>query len=81
MILHIQKTEIDAAKKDEISMEYQTNSIGLSRTRVKYQASGALIKITRKAVMISMGVPCPIPSMTLLLVMPIVTKGKAKTKI
>ena len=55
--LNLAKKIIVEAKKAEVNIEYQTYSIGLSNIRVKYNASGALIKITRMDVMISIGVP------------------------
>ena len=79
MIFRIHKYAKEAAKKEEISMEYQTNSIGFSNIRVMYKARGALISITLIDVMINIGVAKPNPCITLLHVIPIVISGNEKT--
>tara|TARA_B100000131_G_C17912267_1_gene530823 strand:+ start:418 stop:642 length:225 start_codon:yes stop_codon:yes gene_type:complete len=74
-MLFIQASPIKEAINDENKIQYQTYSIGLSKTLVKYNPRGALIRITLTRVIISTGVPLPSPCMILLLVIPIVTNG------
>ena len=79
IVIRIQGYANAAAQIEDISIAIQTNFTGALTIKVKYNAKGTLISITRVNVRNNIGEPKPSPCMTLLLVIPIEINGYVNT--